>query len=180
MTSKFKHQCQQSDAEKFLDWIKNRGGVAVWKSINLSNPGASWSTPALSETHCRNCQGRGEFPDHVPCVKCDGVRFEPTEKPTWQASNTPTIFTSADEIGVYVDELYKAFPVGLRRSGFGSKLTDGAQRRVDKYLDECREKHGDSFYKKGVLDIDGASIGIYYTKSEISLSEWEASKKVAA
>ena len=157
MTSKFKHQCEESNAEKFLDWIKNRGGVALWKSINLSNHGASWSTPANNE---------------------DGT---PSTKPTWQASNTPTIFTSADEIGVYVDELYKAFPVGLRRGdGFSTKLTDAAQRRVDKYLDECREKHGDASYKKGVLDIDGASIGIYYTKSEISLSEWEASKKVAA
>lgn len=146
--TRFKHECDPENARKFWEWIQNRGGVANWKSINLSNPGASWSTPA------------------------NDPEGAPTTKPTWQASNQPTICTDPDEIGVYESELFKAFPVALRRAGLSLKLTDGSQRKLDKALDQCREKHGDSFYRKGVLDIEGASMGVYYTKSVISLREW--------
>ena len=61
----YEHECSLENARLFADWIANRGGVAVWRSVNLSNPGASWSTPALT------------------------VEGEPTPKPTWQAANTP-------------------------------------------------------------------------------------------
>jgi hypothetical protein len=61
-----KHECAPENAEKMLGWIKNRGGVAIWPSINFSNFGASWSTPALTT---------------------DG---KPYPKPTWQAANEPS------------------------------------------------------------------------------------------
>lgn len=146
---KFKHECSEENAPKFWEWLNSRGGIAVWKSINLGNAGASWSTPALME---------------------DG---KPYEKPTWQASNTPTVYTDPADVGVFTSALYKAFKVGLKRGdGFSFVLTDAASAKVNRLLTECEEKHGDAFYRKGVLDIDGASIGIYYTTGIEPISEW--------
>lgn len=149
--TKFKIECEPENARTFYGWIISRGGVAKWRSVNLSNPGASWSTPANDK-------------DGKPCGQ-----------PTWQAGSEPEIIvTNPKEIGVYVPKLHKAFRVGLRRSssGFSTKLTDGAQRRLDTTMAICRSKHGDAFYKKGVLDIDGASMGVYFTESIQPLDEW--------
>lgn len=167
--TKFKHECNEETAPKFLKWISERGGVAVWKSINLSNPGASWSSPATIRKG--DCDG-------IPSDAPDADEIIPYPKPTWQASNTPIIFTNLDEIGVYTDALYKAFRVGLKMSGMSSHLTDGAQRKLDKVMTECEEKHGSAHYKKGVLDIDGASIGVFYDTEIISLREWSEKQSV--
>ena len=163
-TKKYTIECEADNARKFWNWIQTRGGVAKWQSENLSNPSASWSSPAtIRRGDYEGPQASEGSPDDIL----------PYPKPTWQAGNNPTVVTSPKEIGVFVSKLYKAFPVGLRSgSGFSTVITDAAQRKVDKYLDECNEKHGDSFYKKGVLDIDGASIGIYYTESIVPLDEW--------
>jgi hypothetical protein len=113
-----KHECALENAPRFLDWIKNRGGVAVWNSIDFSNLGASWSTPALT----------------------DGV---PTPKPTWQADSKPSrIITDPNEIEVIVRKEVKRFHVAIRRGsqGFSFKLTDASSRKVramcDKFGDE--------------------------------------------
>jgi hypothetical protein len=42
-----RHTVSSENAEKFKTWIRDRGGVAIWESVNLSNPGRSWSSPAL-------------------------------------------------------------------------------------------------------------------------------------
>ncbi|GAF77807.1 unnamed protein product, partial [marine sediment metagenome] len=36
---------QKGNAVHILDWINNRGGVAVWKSINFSDPDREFLTP---------------------------------------------------------------------------------------------------------------------------------------
>jgi len=41
-----KHIVTPEHATKMLGWLQTRGGIAVWPSVNLSNPGASWSTGA--------------------------------------------------------------------------------------------------------------------------------------
>ncbi len=153
----FKIECTPEHAHRFADWIETRGGVATWKSVDLGNPSASWSTPAL------DAEGK------------------PTAKPTWQSGNVPEIITNMDEVGVFTDVLFKAFPVGLKRgSGMSFCLTDGAQRKLDKYLAQCEEKHGSAHYKRGVLDIDGASMGVYYVDKIISLTEYCSGQAVAA
>lgn len=103
------HRVTAANAAKIYKWLTTRGGVAVWDSINLSNPGASWTTPALTE---------------------DG---QPMTKPTWQAANAPArIITDPAEIVVDVPKLVKQFHVGVRMGsqGLSLKLTDGATRRV--------------------------------------------------
>ena len=39
----YKHECTEENAPRFLEWIKMRGGVAIWKSIDLSDPSYSVS-----------------------------------------------------------------------------------------------------------------------------------------
>src|SRR5262245_8279659 len=104
-----KHIVTPEHATKMLDWLQTRGGIAIWPSVNLSNPGASWSTPALKE---------------------DG---SPMTKPTWQAANEPErIITSIDDVMVSIDKEVKRFRVGVRmgRQGFSLKVTDGGTRRI--------------------------------------------------
>ncbi len=56
------HICNEENADKFYDWLLHRGGLFIWRSVNLSNPGASWTSPATEK---------------------DGVT--PYGKPSWQA-----------------------------------------------------------------------------------------------
>ena len=109
-----KHQTSPDNADRFREWFKTRGGIAVWPSINLSNPGASWTTPALNR---------------------DGT---PTKKPTWQASNTPRIITDPSEVEVLRPKEVKRFHVGLRRSnGPIVKITDAATKRVRREVEKA-------------------------------------------
>ena len=115
-------ECIEDNAEKFRDWIKNRGGVAKWESVNLSNPGASWSTPAQT------------------------AEGEPMGKPTWQAGNHPAeIVTDEKDVQVIVPKEVKRFHVGIRRGsqGFSFKLTDAASRRLRNAVEKARQRHID-------------------------------------
>lgn len=160
----YKVECTEENAPKFLKWVRERGGVALWKSVNLSNPSASWTTPATIRKG--DCEGQ------------EGDEIIPYPKPNWQVG-APEVITDAKDIGVYADELYKAIPVALKLSGMNYVLTDGSNRKVKKLLEDCKALHGDSHYKKGVLPDEDHSIGVYYTKSVISLEEWERSAKPA-
>lgn len=113
----FKHECSPENALLFHDWILNRGGVAVWSSINLSNPGATWSTPA------NNTDG------------------SPTTKPTWQADSVPSmVITDPHEIAVITGKEVKRFHVGVKRGyGLSFVLTDAASRRVRKAVEDAGE-----------------------------------------
>lgn len=145
--------CTPEDAPKLREWLANRGGIAVWKSINLSNPGGEWLTPSLDE---------------------HGKR---TPKPTWQAGNEPSqIVVMADRVGVYTEALFKAFTVSVRMSGNGLslKLTDASQRRLDRAMEACNAKHGSAHFRRGVLDSDRPSMGVYYVTGEVPLSEWRS------
>ena len=72
-----RHEVTEEHAPKFLEWIAKRGGVAVWPSVDLSDPGVSMSSPALTP------EGK------------------PTPKPHWKLAAEPSrVITSASEIDV--------------------------------------------------------------------------------
>lgn len=102
---------------KIKDWIKNRGGVAVWKSVDLSDLGKQWFTPA-----------------------------DVTEKPTWKSDDKPErIITSVNDVEVAFDEEKARFKVAYRSStnGMGYKLTDTSTKKVH----EAVKKAGpDAYY----------------------------------
>lgn len=104
-----KLQIRPEQAARFREWLRDRGGIAVWRSANLANPGASWSTPALQ-------------PDGTP-----------TPRPTWEAEDRPSrIITDPAEVEVVEPKEVKRFYVAVRRGsqGLSLKLTDGASRKV--------------------------------------------------
>ncbi len=112
-----KLECDPENSEKFKEWIRDRGGIAQWKSINLSNPGASWSTPALT----------------------DG---KPTQKPNWQCENTPSeIITKEEDVVVVVPKEVKRFHVGIRSgyNGLSFKVTDGGSRKIRSAVEKAGE-----------------------------------------
>ncbi|KPK66804.1 MAG: hypothetical protein AMS21_01225 [Gemmatimonas sp. SG8_38_2] len=142
-------QCSVQNAPKFLEWIRGRGGVAVWRSINLSNPGASWSTPAMT----------------------DG---KPTCKPTWQAGSEPErVITDANEIDVVEAREVKRFHVAVRRSdnGLMLKVTDGGSRRIRR---ECEKAGEGSWYEFDYGDYNNAVI--YVPGDTVTLAKWASER----
>lgn len=111
MTTKI--ECSIENAPKFARWFRDRGGIAHWQSINLSNPGASWTTPATHE---------------------DGT---PVAKPTWQAEDTPQVVTDPTLVTVYEPREVKRLRIAVKRGdSFNLVLTDASSRRVRKAVAE--------------------------------------------
>jgi len=111
------HIVQIENAERFIDWLENRGGIAIWRSIDLSDPGASCFTPAQT----------------------DG---KPTTKPHWKYANEPEeIVTDINQFEVVTPKEVKRFHVAIRRGlqGFTFKLTDTSTARVRKAVDKAGE-----------------------------------------
>lgn len=103
------HRIIAANAPLIKSWLAERGGVAVWSSVNLSNPGASWTTPVRAS---------------------DGSL---ATKPTWQAGNAPSrIITDPAEIIVDEPQEVKRFRVAVRMGSQGTmlKVTDAGTRRI--------------------------------------------------
>lgn len=113
-----KHIVTAENAEKIFNWLEHRGGIYIWRSVNLSNPGASWTTPATTE---------------------DG---KPYPKPTWQADSTPERHvTDPNDVVVSVDEVVKRFHIATRMGGnrLTIKVTDGGTRRIRREVAKAGE-----------------------------------------
>jgi hypothetical protein len=96
------------NAAKLLNWINTRGGVAVWRSIDLSNPGAETFTPAIT----------------------DG---KPTGKPHWGFANEPAmVITNPDEIEITQDEEVRRFDIAIRGGSQGFSITRKVRAAVEK------------------------------------------------
>ena len=143
----FQHEVLPENAGKFRQWIRERGGVALWRSISLSNPGASWFTPART---------------------ADG---QPMGKPNWQSDDVPTfIVTSEDDVGVVTEREVKRFRVavrGGRSNPFMIKLTEGSAKRLRREL----EKVGDG--ASYTFDYHAQEAVILVIEETVSLSEWK-------
>lgn len=106
-----KHVCQPEHAEKFKRWLRENGGIAFWRSANLSNPSQTWSAPAF------DAKGR------------------PHNKPTWQAEDQPTkIITNIDDVVVVIDKEVKRIKISIRQAFLSLKLTDASSKRLRKEL----------------------------------------------
>jgi len=107
------HVVMPENASLIKKWLAERGGIAVWESIDMSDLGASWTTPAHD---------------------ADG---KPTTKPHWKSGNQPArIITDQAEVVVEVPRELETFRVTVRVSGNGLmlKLTDGSQRKLEKKM----------------------------------------------
>jgi hypothetical protein len=141
--TEFVHECHVGDARKFWDWIKSRGGVAVWRSVNLGNPGASWSTPVKT------------------------LSGEDFSKPTWQVDNSPSMtVTDPDVIKVFDAREVARVKLAIRTRGSSlvQKPTPASNRRVLKALKDA----GDDAYHV----YDGDEALIMKPCGEMSLRAW--------
>lgn len=147
-----KHIVASTNALLYWEWIHNRGGVAVWCSVNLSNPGASWSTPALTE------------------------KGDPMSKPTWEADSKPErVITDPADVSVRTYREVKRFHVGIKRgSGLQLTLTSGASRRLEKELGKAGP---DASYE---FDYECQDALIMVPDETIPLPEWVARSKESA
>lgn len=106
----------EANALLFLRWLAERGGVAVWRSVDLSDLGKSWSTPGDAE-----------------------------QRPSWQAAGAPErVVTDPAEIDVVIDREVKRFHMAMRvgSSGIKVKCTDASSSRIRREV----EKAGDGAY----------------------------------
>ena len=116
-----KYCCDAANAHRINDWLANRGGILIWESLNPSDPGRTWTTPALNE---------------------DGT---PVQKPNWQCGNTPIRhITDVADVEVVTSKEYKRFHVGVRlgNNGFAQKVTDAGSRKIRAEIEKAREKTG--------------------------------------
>ena len=121
-----KHMVSEANAADIWDWLNTRGGLAIWRSVNLSNPGASWTTPV------------------------NDSKGNKVSKPSWQAESTPSrIIVDPAEVEVVTAKELKRFRVGIRQSGNGLslKVTDGGTRRINKAINSAMEKFGNAWYE---------------------------------
>jgi len=79
------------NAERIADWLRNRGGIAIWQSVFLSHLGESKTTPVRA---------------------ADGTPFP---RPAWWVDYVPTsIMTDPAEVIVSRDVEVKRFHVAVR------------------------------------------------------------------
>lgn len=123
--SEIKHEPYETtpeNAERIHLWLTTRGGIAHWGSVDLSDPGRSWTTPLLN---------------------ADGT---PKEKPHYAATSEPTsITTEVADVTVIVPVEVNRFRVAIRRgdNGFKLKLTDASSAKVRKAEEKARETAAD-------------------------------------
>ena len=143
------HECSPENVGRFLDWLENRGGVAVWNSANLSNPGATWSAPVNDEEG--NVKG----------------------KRSWQAGKVIRIITDINDIDVVISKEIKRFHVATRqaRNSMSIKVTDGGTRRIHAAVAKAEKEYGDAWYEFDYDDYENAVICVPDEKTP--LSEWE-------
>ena len=106
----FKRVYPTEHARQIADWLKNRGGIAIWRTLNLSDPGKSWTTPADSS------------------------------RPDRYAESLPSeVITDPNDVGVTQYREHKRFHVALRmgKQGFALKLTDASNNRLNRALQKA-------------------------------------------
>ncbi len=149
-TISHKFECSLEHAPKFWNWLHKRGGVAHWRSINLSNPGESWSAPVNND------------------------KGTPFGKPSSRAASEPTgTCNNPDEVYVTTVKELQRFHIGVRlgASGLMLKVTDGSKRRIDSRVERWAEKLNNDqvFYD---LDRWSQEAVILVPDEVITLSEW--------
>jgi hypothetical protein len=145
----FKHTCTEGNAARFKEWILHRGGVAVWSSHSMSDPGKSYSTPA------------------------EDLEGGPISRPRWDVGDKPDfVVTDAKDIGVITEREVKRFHVAVRRGSnnpFLFKCTDASSRRIKKEL----KKVDGSYY---TFDYETQECVILAPAAVVPLSEWTCTK----
>jgi hypothetical protein len=147
-----KHAVQEHVAEKVWGWLRERGGLAIWASANLSDLSRTWTAPVNG---------------------ADGL---PLPKQSWAMQNEPCrIITDPAEVVVEVPREVKRFRVGVRlgAQGMQLKVTDGGTRRIRAAV----AKAGDGAWYE--FDYGAQEAVIYVAVSSVPIAVWAAARGLA-
>jgi len=143
----FKILVEPENVPLMREWLANRGGLAHWSSINLSNLGQSWTGPALEKNG------------------------DPAKKPSSYAASEPSyIVTDPAQVAVVVRKEVERFHVAIRpgSQGFTVKLTDGSTEKLNKAM----RKHGeDATY---AFDYETQEAVISMPERVVPINDWTA------
>jgi len=117
------HRILAANAEQVWQWFQERGGIAVWRSIDICTAGQSWTTPL------RDAEG------------------QPTRKQDWRMEESPSlVVTDPMEVVVDVPREVKRFRVAVRAGSQGLLLrcSDTASRRIRR---ECAKAGEESWHE---------------------------------
>ena len=143
-----KVSCSPKNVPLFLDWINNRGGIAVWTSVNLSDPARTFSRP-LNDLNDKPLPKTGTCGDIIQLAR------------------------TVEDVEVFVPREVKRFHVAVRvgSQGLSLKVTDGGTRRLRAEVDKAVEKYGTAWY---VFDYGSYENAVIMTNDTLTpLSEWE-------
>ena len=144
------YKCKPMNASQMIGWFKDRGGIAVWESVDLSRPGDQVFTPAT------------------------GLDGQPSQKPNWWVGNNPKcIVTNPSEFVVETGREVKRFHIALRvgQQGLKIKCTDGSSRRIRKAVERASQDGTiDAWYE---FDYETQEACIYVPDVTVPLDEWE-------
>lgn len=134
------------------EWLTNRGGLAIWECLDLSDAGKTWTTPAKTK---------------------DG---KPTEKPHWAAGKVIATVTDLGQVVVTVPKEVKRFHVATRMgaNGLKIKLTDASGRKVR----AAEEKAGPEAWHE--FDYECQDAIIYVPGERVPLKDWKGPEVEAA
>lgn len=133
----------EENAAKFWLWLTERGGIAVWNSLDLSSPDKSWSSPAHDVT---------------------GKVYN---RPSWRTSETPNrIVTDPEDVVVCFDRVVTQFRVTVEHYGLSIRCSASSSRRIRQ---EC-EKAGEGAYYK--FDYELQECLIYAPDRMMKLTTW--------
>lgn len=128
-------------------WLRDRGGIAIWRSADLSDPSWSTFTPALD------------------------INRQPTRKPSWKAKDEPErVITDAREVLVVIPKELKRFRVALRRAGLQLKLSDASSLKLRRELAKLLGREGGAAWYE--FDYDSQEAVIYVPAQTLTLIEF--------
>ena len=165
------HDCCAAAAPQLLDWLKTRGGLALWRTMDL----ALWRTMDLALWRTMDLRVTGRS---WTCPMNDD-RGNVKGRPYHDSETAPyRTITSTDDVLVSVDREVKRFHIGLHiglrmgSQGLCVKLTDGATRRVNAAV----EKAGLGAYHLFDYGVQDAVIMAPIPGHTVTLTDWAKAK----
>ena len=152
------HLTTQSNAHRLADWLQNRGGLVIWESHDLGNPGRSVTCP---------------YRDAAGNVKAS---------PGWQYPKPGRHITDPAEVAVETPREVARLRVRLKQAGMQLTLTAASSRK----LRDTMNQHGEGAWyvfastgssqgstPHGLLNGEDEAI-VFVPDSILPLPEWLA------
>ena len=117
------HRILAANASRIWNWFQDRGGIAVWKSVDMANPGQTWTTPL------------------------NDAEGNPMRRQDWRMEETPSlVITDPMQVVVDVPREVKRFRVAVRAGsqGLSLKCSDASSHRIRR---ECAKAGEGSWYE---------------------------------